>query len=145
MVFLQAAARADGPARRCLGLAQSGRFQLAISSAILAEVAEVLGRPKVRRQFKSLTPEAVGVFLDDIMRLATKTETITAAIELPRDPKDEPYLNLALTAGAKYLVTWDKDLLDLMDETTAEGKGFREQVPGLTILTPVAFLCEFPC
>ena len=48
---------------------------------------------------------------------------------------DEPYLNLALSANANYLVTWDKDMLDLMQD-----EGFRTQHPQLTILNPVALL-----
>ena len=144
VVYLQAAGRIEGPARACLGLAQSGRIQLAISPAIRTEVEDVLGRPKIQKQFKSLTPEAIAVFLDDVARLAANTDAVTVAISLPRDPKDEPYVNLALTVGAQYLVTWDKDLLSLMDETTAEGKAFRVRFPGLTILNPVGFLREFP-
>ena len=55
--------------------------------------------------------------------------------DFPRDPKDEPYINLALAANADYLVTRDNDLLDLMNDSD-----FRQQFPGLTILDPVAFL-----
>jgi predicted nucleic acid-binding protein len=58
----------------------------------------------------------------------------------PRDPDDEAYVNLALAACAPYLVSWDKDLLDLANESTAEGKGFRQRFPDLSILDPVAFL-----
>ena len=36
---------------------------------------------------------------------------------------------------ADYLVTWDKDLLDLMQDAS-----FRAQYPRLTILNPVALL-----
>lgn len=47
-----------------------------------------------------------------------------------RDPKEEPYLNLALHKGVKYLVTRDADLLDL---ASATGLSFE-------IMDPVAFL-----
>jgi hypothetical protein len=40
----------------------------------------------------------------------------------------------------RYLVSRDNDLLDLMDQTKPEGKGFAERFPGLQILDPVAFL-----
>ena len=30
----------------------------------------------------------------------------------------EPYVNLALTSGSKYLVSRDKDMLDLMNDST---------------------------
>jgi predicted nucleic acid-binding protein len=54
---------------------------------------------------------------------------------MSRDPKDEPYLNLALATGANHLVTRDKDLLDLMHDET-----FRAQHPGLQIIDPPALL-----
>jgi putative PIN family toxin of toxin-antitoxin system len=144
MVYLQAAARPEGPARACLNLARAGRVELATSPSIQAEVADVLGRPKIRQKFKSLTSEAVAVFLEDVGKLATSTENVAATFSLPRDPKDEPYVNLALAVAAQYLVTWDKDLLTLMDESGSEGKAFREGFPGLTILDPVSFLRRFP-
>ena len=43
---------------------------------------------------------------------------------LARDPDDEPYLNLALTANVDFLVPWDKDLLDLMQD-----EDFRTRFP----------------
>jgi len=60
--------------------------------------------------------------------------------ELLRDPDDEPYLNTAIAAGAEFLVTRDRDLLDLMDRTTREGRDFQTRFPRLTILNPVEFL-----
>ena len=140
MVYLQAAARAEGPGRACLRLAEEGRILLCISPPVHAEVANVLNRPQVRRKFAALTPEAVTVFLEDVSRLARSVPQVPSVVTFPRDPKDEPYLNLALAAGAEYLVTWDKDLLDLMNESTVEGKAFRQRFPQLTCLTPVAFL-----
>jgi putative PIN family toxin of toxin-antitoxin system len=141
MVYLQAAARPEGPARACLGMAQQGRAIVCISPAVRAEVEDVLSRPKVRRKFPSLTPEAVAAFLHDIDALARSVGEIPSMITFPRDPKDEPYLNLAVAVGATRLVTWDNDLLDLMGENT-EGSEFRGRFPGLVILTPVAFLRE---
>ncbi|MGO9466374.1 MAG: putative toxin-antitoxin system toxin component, PIN family [Isosphaeraceae bacterium] len=70
-----------------------------------------------------------------IEQVAQRINDAPVSYELPRDPDDEPYLNLALAANADYLVTWDKDMLDLMQDA-----GFRTQYPQLTILTPVAFL-----
>jgi len=55
--------------------------------------------------------------------------------ELPRDPKDEPYINLAIAARARYLVTRDKNLLDLKDD-----EALRRLARALTILDPAAFL-----
>ena len=60
--------------------------------------------------------------------------------EFPRDPDDEPYLNLAIAAGDEFLVTRDRDILDLMDGNTKEGRDFQSRFPRLTILNPVEFL-----
>jgi predicted nucleic acid-binding protein len=60
----------------------------------------------------------------------------------PRDPDDEPQINLAVAAGAQYLVTWDNDLLDLMNEKKAAGSDFRRRFPHLLILSPVALIRE---
>jgi predicted nucleic acid-binding protein len=60
----------------------------------------------------------------------------------PRDPDDEPQINLAVAAGVRYLVTWDNDLLDLMSEKKAAGSDFRQRFPQLLILTPVALIRE---
>lgn len=56
---------------------------------------------------------------------------------LARDPKDEPYINLALAAGAAFLVSRDNDLLDLMTDPE-----FRGRFPGLQIVDPATLLRE---
>jgi predicted nucleic acid-binding protein len=53
----------------------------------------------------------------------------------PRDPKDEPYLDLALETRVPYLVTRDRDLLELMTD-----HGFRTSYPWLSTLDPAAFI-----
>jgi predicted nucleic acid-binding protein len=63
---------------------------------------------------------------------------VPKAFTLERDPKDEPYINLAIAAAAQYLVTWDKDLLDL-----AGNELFRQAYPNLTILDPPTLLRVF--
>ena len=40
-----------------------------------------------------------------------------------RDPGDEPDMDLAILADAAYLVSRDRDLLDLQDPASAGGQG----------------------
>src|SRR5262245_31430323 len=115
MVFLQAAARSSGPAAACLQAVREGKVELVISSGILAEVRDVLTRPRTARKFPTLTLEAVDSYLEDIESLSVSFFDVPVAMALDRDPKDEPYLNLAIASSAAYLTTWDNDLLDLMD------------------------------
>jgi predicted nucleic acid-binding protein len=57
---------------------------------------------------------------------------------LPRDPKDETYLDLA--GAASYLVTWkERHLTYLMRGDTPEGIEFRTRFPSLEILSPPSF------
>ncbi len=142
MVFLQGAARETSPARACLNLAEEGIVELCLSAPILAEVKDVLTRPETQKRFPDLTTPDVEEFLENISSQAVIYLNIPEEFRYPRDPKDEPYVNLALVARAKYLVTRDSDLLDLMDESTEEGRAFRFKYPFLTILDPVAFLKE---
>ncbi len=59
-----------------------------------------------------------------------------------RDPDDAHYVNLALAADAKLIVSRDNDLLDLMDATKPEAAEFQTRYPSLRILSPVGFLRE---
>jgi putative PIN family toxin of toxin-antitoxin system len=141
-VFLQALANQKGPAFACWQLVDTGRVTLYLNPQVIAEVTEVLNRPELHQKFKTLTPNKVRVYLSNVVARATILADVPQRFTYPRDPKDEPYINLAIATGARYLVTRDKDMLDLMDETTSEGRDFRERFPGLMILDPVVFLRE---
>jgi putative PIN family toxin of toxin-antitoxin system len=135
MVFLQGAARVAGPSAACLKLVEDNRVELFLSARILSEVQDVLTRPKLQRKFPILTPEYVDTLLQALIRKATIFLDVPQQFAYERDPKDEPYINLALASGSTYLVSRDKDLLDLMSN-----QQFRTRFPELTILDPVAFL-----
>ena len=61
----------------------------------------------------------------------------TERIKLCRDPDDDAYLSLAKAAEADYLITGDKDLLDI-DPAALDRAG----LPHLRILTPARFISE---
>ena len=136
-VFLQAVISSAGPAAACMDLMDEGTIILIVSPQVLAEARDVLTRPKLTRKFARLSAERVNQFLGNIEAIAEIVSDVPHVIDLPRDPKDEPYINLAIASGARYLVTRDKDLLDL----TAD-KEVRQHAPNLTILDPAAFLQE---
>lgn len=137
MIFLQAAARRASPSGACLALAEQGLVELYVSPAILAEVEDVISRPKIRTKFQQLTDDVVAEFIARIERIAVSVGEVGTAITLPRDPKDEPYLNLAVACQAEYLVSRDRDLLDEGADAIAT------LLPNLRIVDPVAFLIAF--
>jgi predicted nucleic acid-binding protein len=58
---------------------------------------------------------------------------------LARDPDDSVYLNLAITAGAPFVVTTDLDLLELMDKQSQAGNEFRAKFPAIQVVEPTEF------
>jgi len=143
MMFLQAAARASGPAAACLRLAEQEYVELCLSRAILDEIRDVLGRPRLRQRFRTLTDERVGAFLDRLARIGHVWDDVPASVTLKRDPKDEKYLNLAVAVDAKYLVSRDNDLLDLRTGGSTVSQSLARLCPNLRILDPVEFLRAF--
>jgi putative PIN family toxin of toxin-antitoxin system len=141
VVFLQGLIKETGPGVDCLELFEAGRIELFTSEAVLNEIGDVLTRPDLQHRFPSLTQERYEILLGRLNEKATFLDSVPATFSYDRDPKDERYINLALAAGAAYLVTRDNDLLDLMKENDA-GRDFRQSFPSLTILDPVAFLRE---
>lgn len=140
MIFLQGAARRESPAGACLDLAEQGQIDLCISASILAEVVDVLSRPRIRAKFTALTDEVVAGFVEAVQTFATLFVDVPRTFALDRDPKDESYLNLACHSGAAYLVTRDNDLLHLAAAADGVGQALRERFPRLQIIDPLAFL-----
>ncbi len=101
-VIVSAALTAEGIPASLVALALSNQVRLFYSPAILEEYTEVLHRPKFH-----LDPEAVAVFLQDLIRAATlvhPTRRISAAL----DEDDNRFLECARQARTDYLVTGNK-------------------------------------
>jgi uncharacterized protein len=139
-VLLQAAARERSVAAKCLNLAESDLIQLFVSREVLAEVEDVLNRPEIRVHFPDLSDEIVGAFLKRLQKLSVLVRPITKKFSYPRDEDDEPYINLAVEAGADFIISRDRDLLDLMTGHTDECKEFRQRFRSLRVVEPSEFL-----
>jgi putative PIN family toxin of toxin-antitoxin system len=142
MIFLQAAGSTTGPAASCIDKAKGG-VELCLSAEILAEIRDVLTRPRIQKKFRTLTPERIAEFLRQLELIAVLISDVPDAFVLTRDPKDSKYLNLAIAASAKLIVSRDNDLLDLMTDTDADSKTFRTAHPEIRILDPIEFLRNF--
>jgi putative PIN family toxin of toxin-antitoxin system len=143
-VFLQAVLRETSPAGACIDLVDTGAVDLVISQPVFAEIQDVLQRPELKpRRRGRLTDAMVQEILDWIHDHAVWIEDVPQAFHYQRDPDDEPYLNLAIAAGASYLVSRDKDLLDLEPSSSQPGEALRHLLPALVIVDPVEFLRRF--
>jgi len=104
------------------------KSQLLLSNPILAELSDVLARPKFDRYIPArLRAEFLAALIDK-----AELVTITAVVTDCRDPKDNKYLELAVSGRASHILTGDADLLAL------------HPYAGVSIIQPQAFLQELP-
>ncbi len=102
-VLVSAALRDRGPERVVLFVAEHPEFEWVVSVEILREYMEVLARPKF------------ALPRDLLRRWARLLETVTTRVEVlepfefPRDQKDAKFLACALSSGADFLITGDRD------------------------------------
>jgi putative PIN family toxin of toxin-antitoxin system len=139
-VLLQAAARPDGPAAACLKLLDANRITVYVSRATLKELRAVFAYRSVREGFPELTDGEIGSFLDRLLFRARLVGRVRHVLEYPRAPQDEPYIDLAATVKADYLVSRDKDLLSLMSGHSVVCKQFRQKTHPLRVVDPVTLL-----
>lgn len=139
-IFLQALVSESGPAVKCLEYFDQGKIHIAVSRATLAEVADVLTRSHLRMRYSSLTDERVAELLGRLRYKGIYVQKTPHHFSYPRDPDDEPYLNLAIEVEADYLISRDNDMLDLMKWEHEEGRAFQRRFRFLKIVTPVEFL-----
>ena len=87
----------------------SRKCTLVFSQELLNEFLDVVKRPKFRRFFSASDIENI---LETIDEYADFIE-VKSKIKDCRDPKDNFLLSLSVDGNADYLLTGDKDLLDL--------------------------------
>jgi uncharacterized protein len=98
-------------------------LDVVICPAVLAEVEEVLRRPRLQ---KHIEPELTDLYLATVRRIAHLVDDPVSIATATRDPNDDYLIALARHHDADYIVTGDKDLLEWDD-----------QVP--PAITPAAF------
>lgn len=141
-VLLQAAAREKSVAASCLLLAETGLLQLFVSEEVLLEIEDVLNRPEVRACFPNLSDEIAGAFLKRLRNFSDFVSDVPRTFRYSRDEDDESYINLAVKVGADFIVSRDRDLLDLMTGYADDCKEFRQRFRTLKVIEPVDLLKE---
>lgn len=102
------------------------RFLLVISPSILAEMEDVIHRPRVMRFHKYSAQE-----LQRIVKELTNVSYVVPGntqVEIVRDPDDNKIVSAAIEGQADYIISRDKDLLDL------------KQYQGIKIVSPEEFM-----
>lgn len=139
-VLIQAVAFGSGPAAACLQIVERGQAELLISKATLGELRRVLAYREVLEINSELTPVRIASFVERLTFRATLIRRVRHTFDYPRDPDDEPYIDLAIAANADYLVSRDKDLLSLMTSHSPVCRRFRQMARPLRVVDPPTFI-----
>ena len=99
---------------------------LLVSVATLAELNEVIARPRFLRYLRE---EERLEFLGELVR-ASELVQVSVQLRACRDPKDDKFLELAVSGGATHIISGDNDLLSM--------NPFR----GVSIVSPQDFVTE---
>ncbi len=138
--FVQALFNPKGFAMRCFEAVKTGEVTLFVSPETLLEIRDVLQRPNLISRFPNTSLEQIDAFLNEILSFAIEIKKVPYKFQYLRDIDDVPYINLAVEAKADYIVSRDRDLLDLMTDFTDEAKEFRRRFRPLKIIEPMKFL-----
>jgi putative PIN family toxin of toxin-antitoxin system len=114
---------------------EAGYITAFICPRVRSEIEVVLDYPELRSKYARLTDERAMEILQRIDTMVQMVPNPPRHVEHPRDPKDEPPLNLAIEVRADYLISRDKDLLSLDTNTD-----FRALFDFLRVVDPVEFL-----
>ena len=142
-LFVQGIANRNSPARKALRLFFNGDVSLFVSEPIVREVRDVLNRAELRRKLPAINDRIVNAFLTKLEAKAILITNVPEEFHYERDPYDEMYINLAIVSNAAYLVSRDKDLLDLTTTSTGIARQFRSRYPFLRIVTAAEFVTTF--
>lgn len=107
--------------------AKSTSSTILVSTEVFRELIQVLMRPKFDRYVSKEIRES---FLDEFKTLCINVD-IHERVKLCRDPKDNKYLELALSGKADCIVTGDRDLL------------IHNPFRSIRIITPQEFLNDY--
>ena len=102
------------------------QIKIILSDQLIVEIKEVTQKPKLSKYFPQ---DKVSELLELFELIGNRFKT-TPVYQLCRDAKDNFFLDLIDISKADYLVTGDKDLLEIQTFKTAK------------ILTPAAFEIE---
>ncbi len=104
----------------------SGRFEMVTAPALIAELEDVLARPRIRALVQ---PEEAAVLMAAIRSLARLIAVdLDAVPAYTRDPKDDRFVACAIAGNAHFLVTEDQDILLL------------DSLSDVRMVTPYAFV-----
>ena len=120
----------DGTPRALLQAARERRIALFTSTALLAELTDILGRRKFERK---ITASALTIdqLVDRYVALTTLVRPVLVSGVAP-DPDDDVVIGTALAAGATLIVTGDRELRSVRTHRSVRLLGVGEALATIT-------------
>ncbi len=110
-ILVRALIKPQGTVGPVLRRLRDGAYRLLYAESLLAELVDVLGRPRIRNKY--------GITSDDVATVLTLID-LRGELVMPqrritvcRDPKDNQVLEAAIAGRADVIVSGDDDLLVL--------------------------------
>lgn len=98
----------DGNPRQVFESVIEGKTKLAVSDEILVEITEVLNRKKF-----GFPKDFIHTVIREIESIADSFEPSVSISIITKDPDDNKFIECAVEANADFIVSGDKDLLNL--------------------------------
>lgn len=110
-ILIRAVIKPKGTVGPILRQLRDGEYTLLYSEPLLAELLDVLNRPRIKGKYR-LSPEDIGTVIALLMVRGEEVRP-TERIEDCRDPKDNMVLEVAVAGRADAIVSGDDDLSTL--------------------------------
>ena len=118
----------DGEASKIIEKAEKNEFEILISENILSEIVNVITRESKFQKHIINFKTSIEDILRTILSISTLIKTKSTLNIIKSDPKDNIILEAALDGKADYIISYDRDLLNMLE--------FRE----IKIVNPSEFL-----
>jgi putative PIN family toxin of toxin-antitoxin system len=128
-VLISAVIKPSGNVGRVLLLLRDGRYTILCAQSLLAELVDVLNRPRMHHKYH-LTNKDIETVVALIL-LRGQAVRPQRQITICRDPKDNKFLKATFAGDADAIVSGDEDLLSL------------NSFEGIPIISPRDFLDLF--
>jgi putative PIN family toxin of toxin-antitoxin system len=138
-VYVQALINLNGPAGRCVELARAGTVLLYASPYVLAEVREIHLKTPAKY---GITAEQTEELANAIPSFASVITDVPEVYRHPIDPDDSHYVNLAIRADARLIVSRDRHLQMLADAGRPEGRESNSSSPRFGFSIPSSFFAR---
>lgn len=129
-----------GPAGACVQAVFDGQVTLYIADFVISEIRDIPNKPTPAKA--GVTREKTENLVQLLLVKAEYVSRIPAAFVHPIDEDDSGYVNLALAADAKLIVSRDRHLLNLNNPAKPWSADFRARFPDLQIISAEQLLTE---